>query len=157
MVLHIFYKFIYLFIYYFWLHWVFFAVHRLSLVTVSGSYSWLWCVSFSLWWLLLLRSMGSRHTGLSSCGLRGLERRLSSCGARAYLLHGMWDHPGPGLEPVSSALAGGFLTTMPPGQSHLDILKRVFKSQNNPSEYLLFHFQFKNERIFKIDYKVLDL
>ena len=25
----------------------------------------------------------------------------------------MWDLPGPGLEPVSPALAGGFLTTAP--------------------------------------------
>ena len=25
--------------------------------------------------------------------------------------------PGPGLEPVSPALAGGFLTTVPPGKS----------------------------------------
>ncbi|XP_024611405.1 proline and serine-rich protein 1 [Neophocaena asiaeorientalis asiaeorientalis] len=29
----------------------------------------------------------------------------------------MWDHPGPGLEPMSPALAGGFLTTVPPGKS----------------------------------------
>ena len=55
--------------------------------------------------------------GLSSCGLWALEHRLSSCGARAYLLHGMWDLPGPGLEPVSPALAGRFLTTAPPGKS----------------------------------------
>ena len=27
----------------------------------------------------------------------------------------MWDLAGPGLEPVSPALAGGFLTTAPPG------------------------------------------
>ena len=30
----------------------------------------------------------------------------------------MWDLPGPGLEPVSPALAGGFLTTAPPRKSH---------------------------------------
>ena len=29
----------------------------------------------------------------------------------------MWDPPGPGIEPVSPALAGGFLTTGPPGKS----------------------------------------
>ena len=29
----------------------------------------------------------------------------------------MWDLPGPGLGPVSPALAGGFLTTVPPGKS----------------------------------------
>ena len=28
----------------------------------------------------------------------------------------MWDLTGPGLEPVSPALAGGFLTTAPPGK-----------------------------------------
>ena len=31
----------------------------------------------------------------------------------------MWDLPGPGLEPASPALAGGFLTTAPPGKSLL--------------------------------------
>ena len=28
----------------------------------------------------------------------------------------MWDLPGPGLEPVSPALAGGLPTTAPPGK-----------------------------------------
>ena len=28
----------------------------------------------------------------------------------------MWDLPGPGIEPMFPALAGGFLTTGPPGQ-----------------------------------------
>ena len=42
--------------------------------------------------------------------------RLSNCGSRAYLLHGMWDLPSPGLEPVSPALAGRFSTTAPPGK-----------------------------------------
>ena len=43
-------------------------------------------------------------------------RRLSNCGSRAHLLHGMWDLPRPGLEPVSPALAGRFSTTAPPGK-----------------------------------------
>ena len=43
-------------------------------------------------------------------------RRLSSCGSRPQLLRGMWDLPRPGLEPMSPALAGGFLTTAPPGK-----------------------------------------
>ena len=43
-------------------------------------------------------------------------RRLSSCGSRAQLFRSMWDLPRPGLEPVSPALAGGFLTTAPPGK-----------------------------------------
>ena len=58
-----------------------------------------------------------QHTGFSSCGLRALEHRLSSCGTRAQLLRGVWDLPGPGHESVSPALAGGFLTTVPPGKS----------------------------------------
>ena len=34
----------------------------------------------------------------------------------------MWDLPGPGLEPVSPALAGGFFTTVPPGKSYNEYL-----------------------------------
>ena len=59
-------KYFYLFIYY-WLRWVFVAARRLSLVAASGGYSSLWCTGFSLWWLLLLRSMGSRPAGFSGC------------------------------------------------------------------------------------------
>ena len=58
---------VYIYIYnffFFWLRWVFVAVHRLSLVVASGGYSSLWCVGFSLQWLLLLRSMGPRARGL---------------------------------------------------------------------------------------------
>ena len=43
------------------------------------------------------------------------SRRLSNCGSRAQPLRGMWDLPRPGLEPVSPALAGRLLTTVPPG------------------------------------------
>ena len=71
---------------------------------------------------MLFRSLGAWASvvvahGLSSCGLQALEHRLSSCGAQALLLRSMWDLPGPGLEPVSPALASGFLTTAPPGKS----------------------------------------
>ena len=106
----------YLFIY-FWLHWVFVAALGLSLVAASGCYSLLRCAGFSLWWLLLLRSTGSRRAGFSSCGSRALQRRLSSCGTRALWLCGMWDLPRPGIKPVSPALVGGSLTTAPPGKS----------------------------------------
>ena len=41
----------------------------------------LWCADFSLRWLLLLQSMGSRMCGLSGSGSWGPELRLSSCGA----------------------------------------------------------------------------
>ena len=54
--------FIYLFIY-LWLRWVFVAAHGLCPVAASGVYSSLPCAGFSLWWLLLLQSVGSRHMG----------------------------------------------------------------------------------------------
>ena len=42
----------------------------LSLVEVSGGYSSFRCTGFSLLWLLLLRSMGSRCAGFSNCGVQ---------------------------------------------------------------------------------------
>ena len=45
----------------------------LSLVAASRGYSSLWCAGFSLQWLLLLRSLGSRRVGFSSCVSRALE------------------------------------------------------------------------------------
>ena len=69
-------------------------------------------------WALGAQASAAVAQGLSSCGSQALEHRLSSCGARAQLLHGMWDLPRPGTEPVSPALAGRFLTTVPPRKSH---------------------------------------
>ena len=58
-----------------------------------------------------------------------LERRLSSCGTRAYLLAGLWDLPRPGIEPMSPALAGGFLPPSHQGSlqqfSEVLILKHI--------------------------------
>ena len=50
------------------LRWLFIAVHGLSLVASSGGYSV--AARGLLRWLLLLRSMGSRHVGFSSCDLQ---------------------------------------------------------------------------------------
>ena len=38
----------------------------------------------------------------------------------------MWDLPGSGLEPVSPALAGGFLNTAPPGKSKFHPFLKTF-------------------------------
>ena len=62
-----FFKWLYLFIY-FWLHWVFVAACGLSIVAASGGYSSLRCAGFSLRWLLLLWSTGSRRMDFGSCG-----------------------------------------------------------------------------------------
>ena len=91
-------------------------------------------------YLFIFSCVGSsfRVRAFSSCGKRGplfiavrgpltiaappvaehrlQTRRLSSCGSRAQLLRGMWDPPRPGPEPVSSALAGRFSATAPPGK-----------------------------------------
>ena len=68
--LFVFDKFIYFYLFYFWLCWVFINAHGLSLVAASGGYSLLWCAGFSLRWLLLLQSTGSRCAGFSSCGMQ---------------------------------------------------------------------------------------
>lgn len=43
---------------------------------------------------------------------------FSSCGTWVYLPRAMWTLPRPGIEPMSSALVGEFLTTEVPGKSH---------------------------------------
>ena len=55
---------------------------------------------------------------LGSCGSWTLECSLLSCGTRVQLLckYGKWDHPEPGMEQMSLALQGRFLTTGPPGK-----------------------------------------
>ena len=53
-------------------------------------------------------------------------RRISNCGSRAQPLHGMWDLPRPGLEPVSPALAGGLSTTAPPGKPQWQIFLNTY-------------------------------
>ena len=110
-------KFIYLFIF----GCIVFSLLRadFSVVVASGGYSSLWCTGFSLQWLLIAEHglYVHRLQQLWHVGSVVVAHGLSSCGTRASLLHGMWDLPGPGLEPVSPALAGGFSTTVPPGKS----------------------------------------
>ena len=85
--------------------------------------------------LAVLHLQGSAGA-FSSCGVRASPCRgfpccrsqalgrsgFSSCGSGSWLPHGMWDLPGPGLEPVSLVLQDGFLTTGPTGKP----LKGVF-------------------------------
>ena len=100
---------LYLFVY-FGPCWVFVAVRGFSLVPVSWSYSSLWYAGSSLRWLLVA-STGSRVHGLQWSWMHGL-----SC---------MWNLCGPGIKPVSPALAGGYLATGPPGKSFLVILSQI--------------------------------
>ena len=66
---------------YFWLHWIFVTVCRLSLVAASGASS-IRCVGLSCQWLLLLQSTGS-----------AVEAHGVSCSAGGGIF------PGQGLNP----------------------------------------------------------
>ena len=48
-----------------------------------------------------------------------------SCGAGGQLLCGICNLPGPGIETVSPALAGGLPSTVLPGKSHLNISNNI--------------------------------
>ena len=85
-----------------WL-WVFVTVCELSLVEVCGPLiDFSCCGAWTLW------CMGIR-----------------SCGIPAYLLYGLWDLPGPGIKPMSPALASWIPTTGPPRRSHVLMLLQV--------------------------------
>ena len=56
-------------------------------------------------------------SGLQQLQHVALECRLSSCDPWAQLLHSMWNLPRPGIKPMFPALAGRFLSTVPPGKS----------------------------------------
>ena len=112
----------------------------------------LFCFVFFLNFYLFMAVLGLRFCvrAFSSCGKRGplfiavrrpltiaaslvaehrlQMRRLSNCGSRAQLLRDMWDLPRPGLEPVSPALAGRFLTTAPQGKPYTTVLTILFPS-----------------------------
>ena len=70
-------------------------------------------------------AQASRCYGFSHCRAQAVSVGTSvvtECGLSSYdewdlLLQGMWDLPGSGIEPVSSALAGKFLSIAPPGKS----------------------------------------
>ena len=61
------------------------------------------------------------------------------------MLRGMWDLPRPGLEPVSPALAGGFLTTAPPGKS---LKPYAFEVKRTHGTSVLYNFIYIVETIF---------
>ena len=73
----------------------------------------------------LLAEHGLQVFRLQSCDMQAqylwpvgsIECRLSSC-AWAQLLHSTWNLPRPEITPMSHALEGGFLSTVPPQKSH---------------------------------------
>lgn len=102
---------------FFLLIWVFVASHGFFLVAGSRGCSLL---RFPLW------STGSRPMGVSTYSMRALDLSLEgsqipySVGVAHGLSHcGMWVHWGLGFKPLSPALAGGSLSTAPPGRPAL--------------------------------------
>ena len=78
----------------------------------------------------------------------------------------MWDLPGPGIELVSPALAGGFLTTAPSGKSLYSVYDTIFGEHKNQiaHHFLLLNMQKpfilytgKCVAIFKCSFKITDL
>ena len=92
--------------FFFRLCWVFIGANGLSLV-VS------WGTSLDVVHGLL---DASRVISLR-CGAQALEHRPSSCGTWASLPHVMCSLPRAGIQLMSLALAGRFLTTGSPGKS----------------------------------------
>ena len=79
----------------------------------AGATLWLWCESFS-WQLLLLL-----QTGSGCLGSVVVAHELSCSATYGILV------PRSGMEPMSPTLAGGFLTTGPPGKPKGHILKQL--------------------------------
>ena len=88
----------------------------LLFLAVLGPHCSVWashCGSFSC-----CRARALKHAGFSRCSTWAQQLWLT-----AQLLGGMWDLPRPGLEPVSPALAGGFITTALPGKPSTQTLE----------------------------------
>ena len=85
------------------LHLVIITAHRLSLVAENGVHS----VAEMCELLVAVASLVAKP-GLYSAGSVVMMHGLSCPAARGILV------PQPGIEPMSPALAGGFLTTRPP-------------------------------------------
>ena len=89
---------------------------RCSTRTSAGcheqGYSPWWSVGFFLWWRPLLWSTRSRCVSSGACGPWAWPQSR----AWTQLLSSVWKLPGSGIEPMAPALAGGFLSTVPPGK-----------------------------------------
>ena len=110
----------------FWLHWAFAAAHRPSPVAASGGL------------------LSSRGLCAARWGAWALEHRRYSSGAGVELPRGLWDLPGPGIKPVSLALAGRFLTSGPQGSPEI-FKETVFSLLNSNSVNFLDTMNFLNK------------
>ena len=100
---------------------------------VGGCTGLLWLCAGFLWSLQVGAALNCgawafRCSGFSCCGVlsvhtlssRGVQALGTGSGVVAHGLScflGMWNLPGPGIKPMSSAMAGRFLFTVPPWKS----------------------------------------
>ena len=105
----------------------------------------LWWVFIAAWifsscgkqGLLSSCNVQASHCGGISCGrVQALGHvGFSSYGTQAQLPRSTWELLGQGIEPVFLALAGGLLTTGPPGKS-----KKLFLIHLHPNlSFIIFH------------------
>ena len=99
---------------YFWLPWVFTATWGFSLVSVSRGYSLV-----SVNGLLIAMVSLAADTGFRA-------HELSSCSEWAWVSCGIWNLFESRIKPMSPTLAGGFLTTGPPGKFSQAFLIKMF-------------------------------
>ena len=97
-----------------------------SLVAANGGYYLVMVLGL----LIAVASLVTEH-GLSSCGSRAPVHKL--CGVLAYLLHSVWSLLGPGIKPVSPALAGGLVTTEPSAKPGLSLVLHCITRWNTRS------------------------
>ena len=90
----------------------------------SGATFELQCVGFSLQWLLLLWSMGSRALEFHQSQRGAPQCRHNSCSAHP---RGMWDIPRPRIKSMSPSSQGGFLTTGPPEKPCTDTFLHAYR------------------------------
>ena len=100
-----------------------------SLVVVSRGYSSLGCMGFSFVMAsLVAQALG--YVEFSTWSSRAIEHRLNSYDTWALLPQGIWDLPRLGIEPMSSTLAGGFVTPESPGKPSIVISKEGAPGRN---------------------------
>ena len=95
------------FFFFSWLLWVFIVAHRLSLVAASGEFS----LAAVLGLVIEVASLAEEHTFQGSWAsvvvVPGLQTTGSVTVVYGPLLpRSVWNLPGPGIKPVSPALAG---------------------------------------------------
>ena len=95
----------------------FVALCRPSPAAESGGCSLLQGANCSLQVLLWLWGTQTLVTWAPVAVACGLYSAGQERWCRAWLLPGMWTLPIPGIQPVAPTLAGGFLSTAPPGNS----------------------------------------